>query len=194
MWNGIPRGIWAASWENGFLYIRKQVAEKLQSNLAADQRLCSRYIDSTVPLIPKSEIACLFPLWLYSPVSVAPRRKRQRQVSSQRGSHWTWLIHLTQLWKSFWLLLHFYDGVVTICSPTTDKYSLVLRPRAIITDLGWAKLYDTLTQGQNLYIIIKPCLKTWLNTKQMFTVGHLRDSSEQTCLMTPAARFAHASG
>ena len=27
---------------------------------AADQRLCFRYTDSTIPLLPKSEISCLF--------------------------------------------------------------------------------------------------------------------------------------
>ena len=39
--------------------VRKQEnkdADQLRSNCAADQRLCFRYKDSTIPLRPKSEI------------------------------------------------------------------------------------------------------------------------------------------
>ena len=32
-------------------------ADQLCSNCTADQRLCFRYIDSTIPLLPKSEIS-----------------------------------------------------------------------------------------------------------------------------------------
>ena len=38
-----------------FLHMRKQ----RRSNCAADQRLCFRYTDSTIPLLPKSEISSL---------------------------------------------------------------------------------------------------------------------------------------
>ena len=31
-------------------------ADQLRGNREADQRLCFRYIDSTIPLLPKSEI------------------------------------------------------------------------------------------------------------------------------------------
>ena len=34
-------------------------ADQLRSNWAADQRLCFRYTDSTIPLLPKSEISRL---------------------------------------------------------------------------------------------------------------------------------------
>ena len=34
-------------------------ADQLRSNCAADQRLCFRYTDSTIPLLPKSEISSL---------------------------------------------------------------------------------------------------------------------------------------
>ena len=34
-------------------------ADQLRSNCAADQRLCFRHTDSTIPLLPKSEISSL---------------------------------------------------------------------------------------------------------------------------------------
>ena len=36
-------------------------ADQLRGNREADQRLCFRYTDSTIPLLPKSEISSLFP-------------------------------------------------------------------------------------------------------------------------------------
>ena len=36
-------------------------ADQLRGNREADQRLCFRYTDSTIPLLPKSEILSLFP-------------------------------------------------------------------------------------------------------------------------------------
>ena len=56
----------------------------------ADQRLCFRYTDSVIPLLPKSEISSLKSshlLLLYSPVCVGPGRKPLRPVFSQRGSY-----------------------------------------------------------------------------------------------------------
>ena len=38
-----------------------KAADQLHSNCAADQRLCFRYIDSTIPLLSKSEISSLKP-------------------------------------------------------------------------------------------------------------------------------------
>ena len=35
-------------------------ADQLRGNREADQRLCLRYTDSTIPLFPKSEISCLY--------------------------------------------------------------------------------------------------------------------------------------
>ena len=61
-------------------------ADQLRGNREADQRLCFRYIDSTIPLLTKfqasSHLQCL-----YSPVCVGPGRKPQRPVFSQRGSN-----------------------------------------------------------------------------------------------------------
>ena len=36
-------------------------ADQLHSNCEADQRLCFRYMDSSIPLLSKSKISCLQP-------------------------------------------------------------------------------------------------------------------------------------
>ena len=44
------------------LFLHKQKnkgADQLHSNCAADQHLCFRYLDSTIPLLPKFEISSL---------------------------------------------------------------------------------------------------------------------------------------
>ena len=48
--------------------------DQLRDNREADQRLCFRYIDSIIPLLPKSEISSLLEASsvLYSPVYVRP--------------------------------------------------------------------------------------------------------------------------
>ena len=63
-------------------------ADQLRGNREADQRLCFRYTDSTIPLLPnpKFEASSHF-LWLKSPVCVGPDRKPRRPVFSQRGSY-----------------------------------------------------------------------------------------------------------
>ena len=43
--------IWAATWENRIFAYAK--------NKDADQRLCFRHLDSTIPLLSKSEISSL---------------------------------------------------------------------------------------------------------------------------------------
>ena len=42
-----------------FCICEKKDADQLRSNCAADQRLCFRYTDSTIHLLPKSEISSL---------------------------------------------------------------------------------------------------------------------------------------
>ena len=49
-------------------------ADQLRSNCEADQRLCFRYSDSTVPLLSKFPVSSHL-LCLYSPVCVGPVRK-----------------------------------------------------------------------------------------------------------------------
>ena len=44
-----------------FCICENEDADQLRSNCKADQRLCFRYIDSAIPLFPKSEISSLFP-------------------------------------------------------------------------------------------------------------------------------------
>ena len=40
-----------------FCICENKDADQLHGNRAADQRLCFRYIDCTIPLLPKSEIS-----------------------------------------------------------------------------------------------------------------------------------------
>ena len=58
-------------------------ADQLRGNREADQRLCFRYSDSTIPLLSKSKSSFLS---LYRPVCVGPGRKPRRPVFSRRGS------------------------------------------------------------------------------------------------------------
>ena len=44
-----------------FCICENEDADQLRSNCTADQRLCFRYTDSTIPLLPKSEISRLYP-------------------------------------------------------------------------------------------------------------------------------------
>ena len=44
-----------------FCISENEGADQLRSNWAADQRLCIRYINSTIPLPPKSKISSIYP-------------------------------------------------------------------------------------------------------------------------------------
>ena len=44
-----------------FCICENKDADQLRGNREADQRLCFRYIDSTIPLLPKCEISSLWP-------------------------------------------------------------------------------------------------------------------------------------
>ena len=44
-----------------FCICENKDADQLRGNREADQRLCFRYIDSTIPLLSKSEILSLYP-------------------------------------------------------------------------------------------------------------------------------------
>ena len=63
----------------------QRYADQLRGNREANQCLCFRYTDSTIPLLPKFH-ASTHLLWLYSPVCVGPGRKPRRPVFSRRGS------------------------------------------------------------------------------------------------------------
>ena len=57
-----------------FCICKNKDADQLRGNREADQHLCFRYIDSTIPLLPKYKISSLQP----SSVTVQP------------GLYWTW--------------------------------------------------------------------------------------------------------
>ena len=61
---------------------RRISAARLRGKSAADQRLCLRYTDSTIPLLPKSEVASLYP----SSEAVQPGLCRTWLETPQRGS------------------------------------------------------------------------------------------------------------
>ena len=42
-----------------FCICENKDADQIRGNREADQRLCFRYTDSTIPLLPISEISCL---------------------------------------------------------------------------------------------------------------------------------------
>ena len=71
--------------------------DQLRDNPEADQRLCFRYTDSTIPLLFKSEIqASSHLLSLYSLVCVGPGRKPRRPVFLQRCSYHLVSSHVCQ--------------------------------------------------------------------------------------------------
>ena len=45
--------------KSGFCICENKDADQLRGNREADQRLCFRYADSRIPLLPKSEISSL---------------------------------------------------------------------------------------------------------------------------------------
>ena len=70
-----------------FCLYKNKDADQLRGDCEADQRLCFRYIDSTIPLLSKSEISSL---WLSS-VAVQPglcltRSETRMLVFSRQGS------------------------------------------------------------------------------------------------------------
>ena len=64
-----------------FCICKNKGADQVPSNCIADQRLCARYMDSTIPyfLNPKLQASSHL-LWLYTPVCDGPGRKPRRQV------------------------------------------------------------------------------------------------------------------
>ena len=71
-----------------FYICENKDADQLRGNREADQSLCFRYIDSTIPLLSKSEISSPYP----SSVAVQPglcqtRSETRMLVFSRRGSN-----------------------------------------------------------------------------------------------------------
>ena len=71
-----------------FCICENKDADQLRGNREADQRLCFRYIDSTIPLLSKSEISSLYP----SSVAVQPGLCRTWSEIRLLVFFMTWLI------------------------------------------------------------------------------------------------------
>ena len=74
-----------------FYICENKDADQLRSNCAADQRLCFRYVDSTIPLLSNSEISSLYP----ASVAVQPGLCRTRSETPKTGFLRTRLKYLT---------------------------------------------------------------------------------------------------
>ena len=72
-------------------------ADQLRGNRKADQRLCFRYIDSTIPLLSKSEISSLYP----SSVAVQPSLCRTMSETPKTGFYTTMLKCIQLLYPKF---------------------------------------------------------------------------------------------
>ena len=73
--------------KTGYCIWENKDADQLRGNREADQHLCFRYADSTIPLLSKSVQASSHLLQLYSLVCVRAGRKPHRPVFSRRGSY-----------------------------------------------------------------------------------------------------------
>ena len=64
-----------------FCIFENKGADQLSGNRESDQRLCFRYTDSTIPLLPKSKISSLLP----SSVTVQPGLCQTRSETPKTG-------------------------------------------------------------------------------------------------------------
>ena len=69
-----------------FAYAKTKGADQLRGSREADQPFCFRYIDSTIPLLPKYEISISSHLvWLYNLVCVGPGWKAEDRFSHNKA-------------------------------------------------------------------------------------------------------------
>ena len=80
-----------------FCICENKDADQLRGNREADQRLCFRYTDSTIPLLPKSEISSL----LQSSVAVQPGLCQTRSETPKTGFLTTRLIKRKIIFRQF---------------------------------------------------------------------------------------------
>ena len=135
-----------------FCICENKDADQLHSNCATDQRLCFRYIHSTIPLLPVNSKfqASSHLLWLYSPVCVGPGRKPRRPVFSQRGS-FQGIISESQRIPSF--SAYYKEVTYYSCVGFMSRWKtiyLIILPNCLqiaVTDINKASL-----DGGNLFI------------------------------------------
>ena len=82
-------------------------ADQLRRNREADQRLCFRYTDSTITLLPKSEISSLQP----SSVSAQPGLCRTRSETPKTGFLTTRLIYELQKERKY---MSYIDSLILL--------------------------------------------------------------------------------
>ena len=80
-----------------FCICENKDADQFRSNREADQRLCFRYTDSTIPLLPKSEISSLQP----SSVAVQPGLCRTWSETPKTGFLITRLIYINVSFSTY---------------------------------------------------------------------------------------------
>ena len=94
-----------------FCICENKDADQLRSNCAADHRLCFRYLDSTTPLLPKSEIPSLYP----SSVAVQPGLCRTRSETPKTGFPTTrrnyLIIGTCPLTATFYFMIYFFGSI-----------------------------------------------------------------------------------
>ena len=87
--------------KSAFCICENKDADQLRGNGEADQRLCFRYMDSTIPLLPKSGISSL---WLFS-VAVQPSLCRTWSENPKTSFLTTRLIiQVTKMWRKLGIL------------------------------------------------------------------------------------------
>ena len=69
--------------KTAFFICENKDAVQIRGHREADQRLCFSYTDSTIPLLPISEISPSHLLWLYSPVRVGTPEDRLSHNEAQ---------------------------------------------------------------------------------------------------------------
>ena len=73
-------------------------ADQLRGNREADQRLCFRYSDSTIPLLLKSEVSSCFQC-LYRSVCVGPVRKPHCWFSHEVAHFCDYVVAMVMVWR-----------------------------------------------------------------------------------------------
>ena len=68
-------------------------ADQLRSNCEADQRLCFRYTDSTIPLLFKSKISSLLPSSVLVQLSLCRTCSETTLLVFPRGGSFEWVIY-----------------------------------------------------------------------------------------------------